>query len=92
MSVSFQRIQSFTEHKETCQFVTNYYLENHPSTHCVYEGLPGEKQEKFKRTFEKAMKTSLSVLGRCNGDFYMAREEKTNNIVGFTMGMTYTLQ
>lgn len=84
----FHGLQS-SERREICQFVTNHYLENHPATQRVYGGLEEEKKEVFKGTFEKAMKTSLAVLGSCKGDFYIARDEKTSGIVGFTMGMTY---
>ncbi len=88
--VTFQRLASCTGQEDTiCQFVTRYYLNNHAATRHVYENLTKEKQGIFERTFEKAMRVSLAVLEKYQGDFYVARDQKTNALAGFTMGMAY---
>ena len=85
---TFQRVSSINDPTKVCQYVTNYYLENHEATKQTYEHLSKERKVIFEKTYEKAMEVSLSVLKKNNADFYLATDE-SNKIVGFTMGMPY---
>lgn len=89
-NIIFQKLDSYTSQEDNiCKFVTSYYLREHVATHNVYKNLTKSRQEIFERTFEKAMRISLSVLDSYRGDFYLVQDKETNNIVGFTMGMAY---